>query len=362
MPARLRYAFGSGNSRHLTVGRVRRGPGPAYLHSIHGLLIESEIPLDAHRVQGRPRGRQVSYRIESGAPREVPREPPPGRLLSEFRIDDAAFWATEDEDNPSVRILRYAGLCEATLDRSRRSIVVHSSPGADPAMLSIIVGGGVLAHAVAAEGRLVLHASAVETGGRALAVAGPSGTGKSTLAAILCADGARLISDDALRCEGSADGAICFPGNRAIRLRPGAASLARGIEGAEVRETVDARTAAVPAHVTSEPIELAAVIVPLPSREARALEVDRLGAMDGLVELLRHPRLIGWRAADQIGRLFEATTTVARSVTVLRATIPWGPPFPPNLARELVAAAGLEAEATPRHGDRTPSPRGVDEA
>ncbi|MDH3263420.1 MAG: serine kinase [Paracoccaceae bacterium] len=48
----------------------------------------------------------------------------------------------------------------------------------------------------AAGARIVLHASAVSIGGRALLILGPSGSGKSGLALELMALGAGLIADD----------------------------------------------------------------------------------------------------------------------------------------------------------------------
>jgi hypothetical protein len=71
--------------------------------------------------------------------------------------------------------------------------------------------------------------------------------------------------------------------------------------------------------------------------------VRRLGAMEGLQELLRHPRLAAWRAPEPIARLFELTGDVAAALPVYRATVPWGPPFPPGLADELLASVGLDA-------------------
>jgi hypothetical protein len=66
--------------------------------------------------------------------------------------------------------------------------------------------------------------------------------------------------------------------------------------------------------------------------------------MDALQQLLRYPRLVSWQAPEPIGRLFQLTARVAAVLPVYRATVPWGPPFPPNLAEELLASVGLTRE------------------
>ena len=149
---------------------------------------------------------------------------------------------------PARWTLRYAGICDVTLDRERKTIIVHRSPQADPGLIPIFLEGSVLAHALTAEGLLVLHASAVEVEGRALAIVGPSGAGKSTLAALLCAAGARLVADDALRVDATDSGAVCFPGTRGLRLRPAAASLGGEDRGSGGGETADGRIAVLPAR------------------------------------------------------------------------------------------------------------------
>lgn len=63
------------------------------------------------------------------------------------------------------------------------------------AQLREIVEGPVRAVQHFNEGCLVLHGSCVSTAGCAVCIVGPSGTGKSTLAARLVSRGARLISD-----------------------------------------------------------------------------------------------------------------------------------------------------------------------
>lgn len=273
-----------------------------------------------------------------GEVRDCPHSPPQGRILAELSDGKFGYWAVEAEADPLVWVLRYAGICDVTIDRERKTITVHRSPHADPGLISIFLGGSVLAHVLTAEGLLVLHASAVEVEGRAVAILGPSGTGKSTLAALLCAAGAGLVADDVLRVDATDSGPVCFPGTRGLRLRPAASSLGGGIEGASVRETTDGRTAVVPARLADAPLTLGAGLVPEPSREATRLEVRRLGAMEGLQELLRHPRLTMWRAPEPIGKLFELTAEIAEALPLYRARVPWGPPFPAGLAEELLAA------------------------
>jgi hypothetical protein len=325
---------------------------PPPLYWIHGLLVESEIPLAARNANGRAglRGsgsfpdQLPDYRLVDGEPRECPPSPPPGRILAEILDDGFESWTIEARRDPCLRTIRFARICDVTLDRGQRTITVHRAPEADPGLIPIFLEGAVLAHALAAEDLLALHASAVEVGGQALAIVGQSGRGKSTLAAVLCSAGARLVADDALRVDPTESGPICFPGSSGLRLRPAASGLVSEIGGAAAEATPDGRTKVIPRRHADAPLTLRAALVPEPSREATALAVQRLGAMEGLQELLRYPRLATWQAPEPIGRLFELTAEVAAGLPVYRATVPWGPPFPPSLAEELLAGVGMTRE------------------
>jgi hypothetical protein len=326
---------------------------PPRLYWIHGLLVESEIPLEARRIDSDAGGGEASgsitervlhYRLTVGEPRDCPPSPPPGRILAEVRDDGFESWTTESRSDPGLRTLRYARICDVTLDRGQRTITVHRSPEADPALIPIFLEGAVLAHALAAEDLLALHASAVEVGGQALAIVGQSGAGKSTLAALLCSEGAHLVADDALRVDATESGPVCFPGSGGLRLRAAASGLGDEIEGAAIELTPDGRTKVIPGRAMGGPLKLGAALVPEPSRDATRLEVRRLAPMDALQQLLRYPRLVSWQAPEPIGRLFQLTARVAAVLPVYRATVPWGPPFPPNLAEELLASVGLTRE------------------
>jgi hypothetical protein len=339
--------------------------GGTNLYRIHGLIVESEIPLQAQRVDGTGdgRGRGVNseskqatdpvpdYRVVNGELRDSPHSPPPGRILGELREDGFGYWSAETRRDPARWTLRYTGICDVTLDRERKTITVHRSPEADPGLIPVFLEGSVLAHALTAEGRLVLHSSAVEVGGVALAIIGSPGAGKSTLAALLCAAGARMVADDALRVDATDSGSVvCFPGSLGLRLRPAAASLGGRIAGAAVGETADGRIAVAPARSAGAPLRLEAVLVPELSREATSLDVRRLSAMEGLQELLSYPRLTMWRASEPIGRLFELTAEVSQRLPVYRARVPWGPRL--GLAEGLLRGVGLGAPSERAGEDR----------
>ena len=327
--------------------------GPRGYYRIHGLVVESEIPFNALAVDGERGGRGANpeptspdgaipdYRVIEGDARDCPHSPPPGRILGELREQGFGYWAAETRREPPCWTLRYTGICDVTLDCAAHTITVHRAPEADPGLIPVFLEGSVLAHAATAEGLLILHASAVEVEGRGLAIVGLPGAGKSSLAALLCAAGARLVADDALRVDATATGPVCFPGTLGLRLRPTAARLGAELEGAAVEETADGRTAVIPVRPADAPLELAAVLVPELSRQAATLDVRRLGAMDGFQELLRYPRLIMWQVREPIAQLFDLTAGLAAELPVYRATLPWGAHFRPRLAQWLLAELEL---------------------
>jgi hypothetical protein len=83
----------------------------------------------------------------------------------------------------------------------------------------------VLPIAALAQGLELFHASAVSLHGHLLAFTGPSGAGKTTLAAQLMLAGANFVSDDVLAVERVGDELIAHPGPGLMNLRHSAARL-----------------------------------------------------------------------------------------------------------------------------------------
>jgi hypothetical protein len=107
------------------------------------------------------------------------------------------------------------------------------------------------------------------------------------------------------------------------------------------RPTVDGRLAVLPPRSAHESGDLAAVIVPSPRHDGGPLEVEALGPLDAVLALAAYPRLADWRDRAALEAQFQGVTRLAESVPVLRARIPWGPPFPEDLGSRLVEAVGL---------------------
>lgn len=99
---------------------------------------------------------------------------------------------------------------------SPSELIVQPHPGASAEEVSALLIATALPMALWARAGLVLHASGVVLPGtdRAIALAGPSGSGKSVLARALIERGARLVGDDTLwlRQHGDTINASGLPG------------------------------------------------------------------------------------------------------------------------------------------------------
>jgi hypothetical protein len=205
----------------------------------------------------------------------------------------------------------------------------------------------VTAFLLAMSGRCVLHGSAVDIGGRAVAFVGASGQGKSTMAAMFCAAGATLVTDDVLplEFESTADGTdavYCLRSGNEIRLREKSASLADRF-GADVpvRLTADERRALAPSATTHDRLPLAAIVLPRPTRDRTEVAERALGAGEASMWLARCQRIEGWRGRDHLRRQFVDVGRVVASVPVFEVSVPWGPPFAGDLPERVHAACGL---------------------
>ncbi len=87
------------------------------------------------------------------------------------------------------------------------------------------------------------------------------------------------------------------------------------------------------------------MVLPSPDRDAPAVGLRRLTPVEALVTITSHPRILGWSDPAVIEQQFNLTAELVRRVPMWEAQVPWGPPFPPDLAAELLAAIRRELTA-----------------
>lgn len=218
-------------------------------------------------------------------------------------------------------------------------VTVELAPGTNLTEARAILMGPVQAVLWHQRGLLPLHASVVRVNGGALALAGPSGVGKSTLAATLALRGHDVTADDICIID-AANGIQVLPSTSRLRLWRDALehfgiavdglprALARSekyvVEGGEWGET--------------EPHRLVAVV--LLSRQASgALTIERLRGARAIMELLGvvH-RLPAARALGLEPAVFTGLTKLAASgVAVWQLVMPDNPACLDEVAAKVLA-------------------------
>lgn len=319
--------------------------------SAHGLIIRcDDVDLDARMHTTASATPDVVIEVLPAG--EVPAygDMLPGTVLAHVdHGEGSALTVAQSEGvasiGPPVVNVCFHGVATAAIDRETSRVRLRLAPHVDPALASVLISGTLLSVVLTLRGHPVMHASAVVVGEGdeqvAVGIVGRSGMGKSTMATLLCRDGAKLLADDVLRTDLLADGSVrAWPGATATRLRPAAEALAKDT-GIRVTTTSDGRYATNLALAPAGAVPLVALVVPGPDREADHVQMRALGSVEALIALLSFPRLLGWSDLATSGVAHHHWGELARRVPVVSARVPWGPPFAPGLGADLLA--GIEA-------------------
>ncbi len=305
--------------------------GSLRVYNLYGLRVHSEIVLPAPIAQSDlpPYDLQVGW----GERKAISDDAPAGEILAHLVLDNGRGYTLVDTGSGYIYFFHNTG--EFWIDYDLRSVRVHLAPDVQPDIAGLLVVGNVIACVLTLAGECVLHASAVEIDGSALAFLGSSGMGKSSLAALLCANGARFITDDLLRLEPDGKGWRCFSGTGQLRLRKNAAALVENFSATMLETTADDLVAVNLAGNQSMPL-LGAIVIPHPSRSCDALKLERIPQSKALLYLMAYPRMQESAQKKHRQRRLDFLGRIAASVPIFEAEIPWGMPFPRALAASLV--------------------------
>jgi hypothetical protein len=180
--------------------------------SLYGFEVKSELPLRRLNAAAGTRGELV---VEAAAESLVePAGEPAGSLVA----DDGHRWFASYELDGGDCLLQMPPTGSFLLEPADGRIVVDCEDE-DLELREHRIASSAICTLLSLRGDLVLHAAAVEDGGRAIVFCGPSLRGKSTLARALGESGCRLLGEDGIAIELGEQGAIVHPGARGVRLR-----------------------------------------------------------------------------------------------------------------------------------------------
>jgi hypothetical protein len=202
--------------------------------------------------------------------------------------------------------------------------------------------GPVLGFVLRLRGGVCLHASAVELRGRAVALVGPAGAGKSTLAAAFACRGVPVLSDDVVPLDDRGPTLCVQPGNPRLRLWPESAEALFGAADALPRLMpdwdklyLDLRGNGFAFQET--PLPLGAVYLLGPRKgDARAPFVEPLPAQEGLMELVANTYVNYLLDAPMRAREFELLGRLVQGVPVRRVVPHQDPAGLPALCQTIL--------------------------
>jgi hypothetical protein len=213
--------------------------------------------------------------------------------------------------------------------------------------------GEVLPFVSALRGLEALHASAVVpgAGNPAIAVAGPSGRGKSSIAVELLLKGATLLADDVLAVEPGAGGVVAHPamGLLSLRRTAGGRLDPSKLEGLGDRVGADNGSIRMAVRRAEEPVRLGAMYFLEPLRGPGQVR-PKPGPVRLKEVLPPDPRLllgstfnIALRTPERLRNQLEACAAIAGSVRMVRVGLPSAVDFSVVARRILAdaASAGL---------------------
>jgi len=189
--------------------------------------------------------------------------------------------------------------------------------------------GPVMGFVLLLRGIICLHASSIAVAGRAIAIAGPSQAGKSTIAAAFAKLGYPVLSEDVVTLDELNGRFLVHPGYARIRLWPDSAEALYGSADVLPRlaPTWDKRYVDLTEdsyQFQKSPLPLAAAYI-LEERalDCAAFRIESLSTREALLSLIGNTYATNLMDRKMRGREFEILRRVIADVPIRRV-------FPPN--------------------------------
>ncbi len=286
---------------------------------VYGILLRSEYPLPLPEYRGNGYAR---IDLSQGTAEEVAAAIVGATIINPW---DGYRYADLPNGGSYLHWREFGELIVAP-DGSR-VLYVCAADASDEAWQTHVLGP-VLSFAFVKAGYEPLHGTAIEHNGRAIALLGDTGYGKSTLAAGLLRAGGRLLTDDLLLLRAMQGELFAYPGPPRIKLYPEVAHKLLRSEALGVPMNAQTNKYVVPLRtqmVCDQPTPLSALYLLDPIYEASDWSMPRIEVLLGtkafqvLIQATFNRRLAGRARSEHILR---QTTELARSGSVRKLSYP----------------------------------------
>ncbi len=244
-------------------------------------------------------------------------EAPVPRSLLEPSARGVRFEATREE-----LLLRVDGVARFHVARGE-SITIEREDGASDDDVRVFLLGSALGALLHQRGVLPFHGSAIAVNDGAVAFLGPSGVGKSTLAASLSRRGYRVLADDVAAIALRDRSPLLIPGSPQLKLWADVAEkLGESIDHLR-RVRADLEKFSLPVgRADEQPLHLRRIYV-LESTNTRDLTLTELKGMEKLTVLVGNTYRLHF-LGNGAGRTpnFEQCAAVAERAAVVRVVRP----------------------------------------
>ena len=242
----------------------------------------------------------------------------------EWAFPDGAQW-TQFYRAHEGYLLRFPGLADFEVSADARTVSCHPMADTTDDTLEHLYLNQVLPLVLSKLGRLVVHASAVEIDGGAVAFVAESGRGKSSLAACFSTSGFRFLTDDGLVLDPADAGFDVLPSHPSIRLWSDSQDTVVGARTAVDPSDRDSSKARVDAdtHVAfcahARPLRRAYF---LGDGSAASFTCERMDATEALVAWVRHSFLLDLDERPLLARHFDQVAVLANLSCAYRLDYP----------------------------------------